>query len=390
MNGLFRGLGANVVALGVASFFTDVSSEAVFSLMPAFLTGVLGGTAALLGFIEGAADALAGVLRVTSGWISDRVGRRKPLVLLGYGLSGAVRPLVALATAAWHAMAVRLVDRVGKGLRLAARDALIAGSCEPGVRGKAFGLQKAMDHLGAAIGPTAAAALLASGVPVRTVFWLSAIPAAVVLFVIGGFVKDVAPPPSKGPNGGALGRAFAPFLAVVALFTLSNVSVAFLLLRAPACGVADAAVPLVLTGINVVRGVVSLPAGMLADRVGRRTSILLGWLVYAAAAGGFAASASFATFVMSATAYALYHALAESAMKAHVAELVPAEALGRAYGTYYLVTGAGSLIAGSAFGAIWDRWGAGPAFGTSAVLALLAAAAFALRRRPGFGGEAPL
>lgn len=372
MRGLFRGLGANVVALGVASFFTDVSSEAVFALMPAFLTGTLGGTAAFLGFIEGASDALSGLLRVASGWTADRLRKRKGLVFLGYLLSGAVRPLVGFATAAWHVLAVRLIDRVGKGLRLAARDALIAGSCAPDVRGKAFGLQKAMDHLGAALGPAAATALLAAGLSVRAVFWLSAIPAAVVLFVIGGFVKDVVPTPSKGPLAGEVGRAFRPFLAVVALFTLANVSLAFLLLRAPACGVDAAWVPMVLTGVNVVRGLLALPGGLLADRVGRRTSILLGWTVYAAVSAGLALSTSLAPFLLLAAGYGVYHALSETAVKAYISDLVPSDALGRAYGTYYLLTGVGSLVAGSMFGAIWDRWGPSTAFAASAALALAA------------------
>src|SRR5688500_11031215 len=306
---LFRGLGANVVALGVASFFTDVSSEAVFSLMPAFLTVSLGGTATFLGFIEGASDALSGVLRVASGWMADRFQRRKALVFLGYGISGAVRPFVALATAAWHVLAVRLIDRVGKGLRLAARDALIAGSCEPGVRGKAFGLQKAMDHLGAALGPTAAALLLASGVPVRTVFWLSAIPAAVVLFVIGGFVKDIAPLPSKATLQGEAGGDFRRFLGVVTLFTLAQASIAFLLLRASGCGVKEAWVPLVLTGINILRGLGSVPGGVLADRMDRRAAIAAGWGVYAAVSAGFALTSSLVPFLLLTGGYALYHAL---------------------------------------------------------------------------------
>lgn len=369
---LFRGLGANVIALGAASFFTDVSSEAVFALMPAFLTGTLGGTAAFLGFIEGASDALSGLLRVASGWMADRLQKRKGLVLLGYLLSGGVRPLVALATAAWHVLAVRLIDRVGKGLRLAARDALLAGSCAPDVRGKAFGLQKAMDHLGAAAGPAAAAALLAAGLSVRTVFWLSAIPAAIVLFIVGGFVKDVVPTPSKGPLAGDVGRAFRPFLAVVTLFTLANVSLAFLLLRATDCGVGVAWVPLLLTGVNVVRGLLSVPGGLLADRVGRRTSILLGWTVYALVTAGLAVSTSLAPFLLLAAGYGVYHALSETAVKAYISDLVPSEALGRAYGTYYLLTGLGSLAAGSLFGSLWDRWGSSTAFGTSAVVALVA------------------
>ena len=385
-------LGRNVIALAAVSFFTDLSSEMIYPLLPLFLSGVLGASASAIGAIEGAAESTAALLKLASGWWSDRVRRRKPLVVVGYALATAVRPLVAIAQAASHVLAVRLVDRIGKGIRTAPRDALIADSVDPAIRGRAFGFHRAADHAGAVVGPLVAfAALSWGGLTLRTVFWLAAIPGAVALLVLIIAVRETArggPPDEHGvrrtPEPRHLDSAapieppprdvrFRRYLGVLLLFTLGNSTDAFLLLRAADLGVPVALAPVLWASLHVVKSLASTPGGALSDRVGRRPVIVAGWLLYAATYLGFAvATESWHAWALFAL-YGLYFGMVEGTEKALVADLVPAARRGAAFGWYNLVIGIGALPASIAFGLLWDWRGAGVAFITGAALALLAA-----------------
>ncbi|HEU4630600.1 MAG TPA: MFS transporter [Gemmatimonadaceae bacterium] len=405
-----RRLGPTVLVLSAVSLLTDLSSEIIYPLLPLFLTGVLGAGAEALGVIEGAAETTAALLKLASGWWSDRVARRKPLVLAGYGLASAVRPLVAFATVAWHVLAVRVLDRVGKGVRSAPRDALIADATAPALRGRAFGVHRAADHLGAVAGPLVAYALLEwLGLSLRTVFLWAAVPGAAAVLLVWLGVRETprAVPPRAGqaatvPGTGAttsaaasaaasatthattpglarradpprLGGAFWRYLAVVLVFTLGNATDAFLLLRASQLGVAVALVPLLWAMLHVVKSASSAIGGDLSDRLGRRPLIVVGWLIYALVYYLFArASAPWHAWALFAT-YGLYFGLTEGTEKALVADLAPAAARGTAFGWYNLAIGIGALPASVLFGVVWERASPAAAFGLGAGLALTAA-----------------
>jgi len=380
-----------VKALAAVSFFTDASSEMIYPLLPAFLTATLGVGAAWVGIIEGTADATASLLKLASGWWSDRLERRKPLVVWGYGIASVLRPLIGLAGAAWQVLAIRVGDRVGKGIRGAPRDALIADSVPSDRRGRAFGVQRAADHAGAVVGPLMAFALLQwVGVSVRTVFLLAAIPAAVAMFVAVFVLKDdgrrlAVDGRARITTSGAapLGAPFWRYLAVLVLFTLGNSTDAFLLLRASQLGVSAALLPILWAVLHVVKSTTSIPAGAWADKVGHRTVIATGWLWYALVYVGFAyASATWHAWALF-LAYGLFFGLTEGVERALVAELIPAERRGVAFGWYNGVIGAAVLPASLIFGLIWDWRGSAVAFGFGAGCAALAAIGLALVPRRG-------
>jgi MFS family permease len=366
----------------MVSLLTDASSEMIYPLLPLFLTGTLGAGPAALGAIEGAAETTAALLKLASGWWSDRVPRRKPLVLAGYGLSSLMRPLIALAQGAGQVLAVRVADRVGKGIRGAPRDALIADAADVSQRGRAFGFHRAMDHAGAVIGPLMAFALLQwVHLDLRTVFAWAIVPgiASVLVLALGVRERERVAPPPAAPSArlgvaGALPATYWRYLAVLVLFTLGNSSDAFLLLRAHDLGVPSASIPLLWAFHHVVKSTLATPGGALSDRMGRRPVIIAGWGLFAAVyvAFGLATQAwhMWALFV----AYAGYFALVEGTEKALVADLVPATVRGTAYGWYNLAIGVAALPASLLFGAVWQRFGATTAFGAGAALALAAAA----------------
>jgi MFS family permease len=372
------GVGRNVVALGLVSFFTDVSSEMIYPLLPVFLTTVLGASAGTLGAIEGAAESTAALLKLASGWWSDRVRRRKPLVVAGYVLAGAVRPLVAAATATWHVLAVRLTDRVGKGIRTSPRDALIADSVAPGIRGRAFGFQRAADNAGAVLGPLIAFALLQwVGLPIRPVFWLAFIPSVLALVTLIAFVRDVPatePPPEHVgvPASTRLPGRFVAYLGVVLLFTLGSSSDAFLLLRAQQLGVSVALLPIIWATLSLVRTLATTHGGALSDRIGRIPTLVVGWVIYALVYVAFAlASAQWHAWLLFAI-YGLFYAFTEGAERALVVDLVPGARRGVAFGWFNLMIGVGALPASVLFGIVWDRWGAPTAFTMGAAFAAAA------------------
>jgi MFS family permease len=408
-------LGRNVLTLGGVSLLTDVASEMSYPLLPIFLTTVLGASATALGAIEGVAESTASLLKLASGWLSDRLAGRKALVVIGYGLASLVRPLIGLARGAGQVMAIRVADRVGKGIRTSPRDALIADSVAPSIRGRAFGFHRAADNTGAVIGPLIAFALLryGPGIDLRRVFLLTAIPAAlsVALLVFG--VREVARPasaaagpgPGPGPEperkrdgergrGGTakaaaplraagLGARFWWLFAVLTVFTLGNSSDAFLLLRAIQLGIAPLLVPVLWALLNLVKALFNVPGGILSDRFGRRPLLIAGWTIYAAVYLGFGlAGAAWQVWALFA-AYGLYFGATEGVEKALVADFVPAERRGSAFGFYNLALGIAALPASLIFGELADHAGPRVAFCFGAGMALLAAVAICFIAPPG-------
>jgi len=388
-------LGRNVVALSAVSFLTDVATEMTYPLLPVFLSTVLGASAMAVGAIEGAAESVAALLKLGSGWLSDRVPRRKPLVLLGYGLASLVRPLIGLAQSVSQVLAVRVTDRVGKGIRTSPRDALIADSVDPSIRGRAFGFHRAADHTGAVVGPLLAFALLRwTEMDLRQLFLLTIIPGALAVAALVFGVREVPRATASASKGfdphARLGRRFWAFLVVLFLFTLGNSTDAFLLLRAADLGVAPALVPILWAMLHVVKALSSTPGGALSDRLGRKPLLIAGWLIYAAVYFLLGrAGAEWQVWALFAV-YGIYFGLTEGVEKALVADLVPADRRGAAFGWYNLALGLGALPASLIFGAIWDRWGAASAFTFGAAMALVAAVGIAAVAGPGRSARATL
>ncbi len=377
----------NVKVLGLASLLNDVASEAIFPLLPSFLIGVLGGDRLVLGVIEGAADSLASLLKLWSGGRSDRAGRRKGFVLFGYAVTVVARPLVGVIVAPWQLLLIRIADRTGKGVRTAPRDALIADSTDPAIRGRAFGFHRAMDHLGAAIGPLLAAGFLALWPDaLRPLFLLTVLPG---LLVLAALVFGLRETPPAGPPTGPVRLTLRPFdrrfrlyLLALVVFTLGNSSDAFLLVRARELGVTVAGLPLLWCVFHVAKSAGNLLLGRAADRVGARPLLAGGWLVYAAVYLAFAVATepwhAWALFL----AYALFYGLTEPSEKALVTQLVGNERKGLAFGWYNAAVGIAGLPASLVFGALYQEFGAPAAFATGAALALAALLVLAAVRGP--------
>ena len=383
-----------VVALGFVSFFTDLSSEMIYPLLPIFLASVLGAGAVTLGVIEGVAESTASLLKVASGIWTDRTQRRKPLIVAGYSLSGMMRPLIGLATAWPVVLLLRFADRVGKGLRTSPRDALIADVTAENARGASYGFHRAMDHAGAVLGPLVAALLLNSaGLPLRHVFILSAIPAVAVLGVLLFAVKEPPARPADAPSASkrlppwsALGTDYRRLLLAVFVFTLGNSTDAFLLLRLGETGVSAAGIAALWSAHHVVKMVASYFGGRLSDRVGPRAMVLAGWLFYAGIYLTFGLSSSASWLIGIFLAYGIYFGLAEPAERAWVAGLVPSHLRGTAFGWYHCTVGIAALPASIVFGLLWKQWGSTVAFVTGAVLAASAALLLPGVRKGGSAG----
>jgi len=379
-------MGSNVLALGFVSLFNDISSEMIYPLLPLFLTETLGASAAMLGVIEGIAETTASLLKLFSGWFSDKIHKRKALAVLGYAISTVTRPLIAIASTSWHILFVRFGDRVGKGVRTSPRDALLADSSDPAIRGKVFGFHRAMDHAGAVIGPLLATALLALTTSnYRTVFWLAVIPAGVGLLIL--ILRVVENPQQSSltkPPQISLGnfeRPFQYYLGVVFLFTLGNSTDAFLLLRARNLGVPVALIPTIWLVLSIVKMVSSTPGGSLSDKIGKKKVIALGWFVYALVYAGFAlASEAWHAWALFAV-YGLYFGFCEGTEKALVADLVNPEQRGTAYGMFHFAVGIGALPASIIMGLLWNTMGPAMAFGFGASLAVVSTLLLAFVRQ---------
>ncbi|HET6578231.1 MAG TPA: MFS transporter [Gemmatimonadales bacterium] len=355
---------AAVKGLSLVSLFNDFASEMVYPLLPAFVTGPLGGGAALLGLLDGAADLTSSVLKVASGRLADRPRWRGPLILVGYATAVLVRPLIAVSSAAWQVVGFRVIDRVGKGIRTPPRDALIAAVTPPAERGRAFGFHRGADHLGAVVGSLAAWYLLTRGADVRRVIEWSVVPGLVAFVVLAvvlrGTPGDAVPSAGQAVAAGdAGGRVFwAPVVALTAL-SFFRIPEALLLLRLQDAGVAVALVPLVWAGLHVVRSGSSYPGGWLADRLGPRATVGAGGLLFAAVVAALAAALTPAGAVSIFLAVGLVAGLTESAERTMVARLAPVRT-GRGFGLYHALTGAAALPAGVLFGWVYQSVG-GPA-----------------------------
>ncbi len=379
LRGLLKG---NVGALAAISFLNDAASAMMYPHLPLFLVGPLGAGPAFLGVIEGIAESTARLTKLAGGFLSDRIGRRKALVGWGYGVAAVIRPLMAIAAAPWHVLAIRFTDRLGKGVRTAPRDALLVESAPEGRTGAAFGLHRAADHAGSVLGPLVATLILFL-LPgeLRLVFALTAIPGILAVLVVIRGVREVRPEvsdaPPVAPEAKAsirdLGPAFPRYLVVLLLFTLGNASDAFLLLRAQDLGVPVVMIPLLWGAFHVSKMLWSVPGGILSDRFRPSRVIVSGWVLYALVYAGFAVATTawhaWALFLV----YGLFYGLTESPEKALVAKLSPKPLLARAYGVFHFSVGLAALPASLIFGFLWQVFGAPTAFLFGAGVALVAA-----------------
>jgi MFS family permease len=379
------------VATGT-SFLTDVSSDMLQTVLPLFLANVLGVRVWAVGVVYGVADATSSILKLYSGWLSDRMGQRKWLAVAGYGISTLSKPFLYIASTWGAVVGIRFADRVGKGVRTAPRDALLADSTPPGQRAFAFGLHRAGDSAGAVVGLLLAvwivrgaqgSGALLTEATFRTVVLWSLVPAVLAVLLLAAGARDVPLPGrrERGPKLGmrGLGRGFGAFVAVSVLFEFGNSADAFLVLRAQERGLTVVGILWIMVAFNVVYTAVSTPAGSLADRVPRKWLVFAGWMVYAAVYLGFALARSPAHVAVLWTVYGAYHGLVAGAAKALIAELVPENARGMAYGSYAAAVGLATLPASLLAGVLWQGFGsweglgAAAPFAFGAVMALLAA-----------------
>ena len=370
----------NVVAMGLVSLFTDISSEMVFGLLPLFLTGQLGASRTVLGLVEGVAEMQGYTVRMPSGAISDRVQKRKPLVILGYSVSAAAKPLFALAGGWADVFAVRSADRVGKGIRTAPRDALISESVPEAKAGRAFGIHRSLDQAGAIIGPLVAFALFPF-VGFSGVFYLSLIPGAIAVIILIFFVKEkLVPTWIKRSIAGNVRnvlaeRRFVALLAIMGVFSVGAFNFAFILVRASELGVADSIVLLVYAVINGAHTLIGYPAGMLSDRIGRENVLMMSYGVFLASTVMMLMSTSSVHAYMLAAVYGAYIGIAETVQRAVVPNYIASEFRGTAYGLYNMVIGFSFLAANLVFGFLLDSLGISAAATYSIITSAVAIAA---------------
>jgi len=353
----------NLFALGFVSFFTDMSSEMVFSLLPAFLLGLPGSSRAILGLIEGTAEALSYALRAVSGIFSDKFRKRKIFVLVGYALSNAIKPLFAVARAPLDVLLIRVTDRVGKGIRTSPRDALLCESVSEKRRGAAFGLHRALDQAGAIVGPLiASVAMVLFGFAMRDIFWLSLIPGAIALFIILFLVKERAAQLTcefrllEGLKS-ALGGKFSLLLVIVSIFSLGAFNFSFVLLNAQEAGIADSVIPLVYAVVNLAHAAIAIPAGVLSDRVGKEKVMVLGYCIFLSAAVMLLLPANVYAALLFAVLFGAYAGVVETVQRALIPDYVGEKLRGTAYGLYYLIVGSTFFVSNSVVGTLWEFFG---------------------------------
>jgi len=369
----------NVFALGFVSFFTDVSSEMCFSILPTFILGLPGASRAVLGVIEGLAEALSYGLRAVSGVFSDRFRRRKAIVLVGYAISNVVKPLFTVAQTVTDALVIRVGDRIGKAVRTSPRDALLSEYVSEKHMGAAFGLHRTLDQTGAILGPMLASALmLFLGFTVRDIFWLSFIPGLIALFILVTLVKErVGKAPGKERILTEVGRVvkgrFSFLLLIVAIFSVGAFNFSFILLRAKDAGVTEALIPLVYAALNVAHTIIAIPAGLLSDRLGKEKVLIIGYGTFLTSAlllsitFGGAAYAFFIAFI-----YGAYMGIVETVQRALVPGYAAPELRGTAYGIYYLTVGLSFLFANTVIGYLWEVFGSPVAFTYSVITSAVA------------------
>ena len=390
-----------MVTIGLVSLLNDASSEIIYPLLPVFLAGSLGASARAIGIIEGLAESVASLLKLFAGYLSDRLAKRKVLVVAGYALASAARPLLAFARTWTQVLAIRLTDRVGKGIRTAPRDAMIADTVSVEQRGLAFGFHRAMDHGGAVIGPLIGYVLVLIFVAKTSsptagefskIFLAASVPALIAVLVAIFFMRESpvhAAPASQITSLSLRGfdSNFKRFLVVLALFTLSNSSDSFLILRATESGVSVVMVPLLWAAHHGSKVLSSLLGGDLSDRLGRKRLIVSGWILYAAVYAGFAFATQTISIWILFLIYGIYFGLSEGAEKALVADLVQPEQRGTAYGLYKLAFGVTVFPASLLMGMIWDWKGPAVAFLVSAVMGATAPVLLLVLVRPHPDGE---
>lgn len=392
----YRGLPRNVFAIGLVSLLNDASSEIIYPLLPIFLASSLGASARAIGTIEGLAESISSLLKLFAGYLSDRLAKRKLLVVAGYSVASIARPLLAFAQTWTQVLAIRLTDRIGKGIRTAPRDAMIADTVRVEQRGIAFGFHRAMDHAGAVIGPLIGYLLVILFVAnakspttgeFSKIFLAASVPALIAVLVAIFFMRES---PQKAAHGAEIKKLslrgfdsnFKRFLLVLALFTLSNSSDSFLILRAMDSGVSVAVIPLLWAAHHGMKVLSSLFGGDLSDRLGRKRLIVAGWILYAAVYAGFAFATHQASLWILFLVYGIYFGLAEGAEKALVADLVRPEQRGTAYGLYNLAFGITVFPASFLMGMIWDWKGPAVAFLVSAFMGATAALLLLIFVRP--------
>ncbi len=382
----FFGLKRNIFVLGLVSFLTDVSSDMIYPLLPIFLTKVIKVNMVFVGLVEAIAESTASILKVVSGWISDRVKKRKVLVFSGYVLSAISKPFFALAQQGWHVMVVRFGDRVGKGIRTSPRDALIADSTDSKHLGKSYGFHRAMDSFGAVIGPLLAFLIL----PIinnnyRVLFLISFIPVTIAVLLIAFFIREKKRQDIEKENSGGrsfsfrgFNKNFKLFILALVIFTLGNSSDAFLILRAENIGISIALIPILWLFFNIVYTLTSMPGGMLSDKIGRKKVILVGFTVYGLCYLGFAsAKESWHIWTLFAI-YGIYYGITDGVLRAYVADLVPREVRATAFGIYHTAVGITAFPASLIMGILWQNLGVGIAFTFGATLALVAGLVLAI------------
>jgi len=377
-------LNKNIFVLGLTSLFTDISSEMIYPLLPVFLSSVLGVSTAFIGLLEGIAESTASILKVFSGWFSDKLRKRKPIIVAGYSLSTIGKPLLYLAAAGWHVLLVRFIDRFGKGIRTPPRDALIADSSDVNHRGRDFGIQRAMDNAGAFLGPLVAfVALPLFNNNVRPIFLLAFVPGFIAVLILLFFLKEKTPldPASRTVkfSTSLLGRDFKIFVVIIAVFTLGNSSNAFLILRAKELGLKVALIPILWLVYNLVGSVTSAPLGILSDKIGRKKTLVVGFVFYSAVYWGFAFAHRQILLWPLMTLYGIYYGLSEGVLNAYVADLTEDRSiLATSYGIYNTVIGIFIFPASVIMGILWQTFNATVAFSFGASLALVSAIALSL------------
>lgn len=377
-NQRIRWLGKNILSLGLVSLFTDLSTEMAYPIIPVFLKEVLKVQPLFIGLIEAIAESTASILKTFSGYISDRLKKRKLFIFIGYSLSAVAKPLLAFASQGWHVLIVRFSDRVGKGIRTAPRDALIADSAKDAYFGRTYGFHRALDTLGAMLGPLTAFIILAlSGDNYRLLFGLAVVPGIVAIAIILLGVREIVPEAKRVFKFSLrqLDLRLKVFLMIMVIFTLGNSSDAFLLLRARNIGVAATMIPLLWLAFNVSYFLWAFPAGVLSDRIGRRRTIFLGFVIFSLCYTAFSFNHNPVIIWFIFVIYGLYYGFTEGNLRAYVADLTTSEIRATAFGVYHTVVGITLLPANLLMGFLWQKFGFQTALLLGASLSLISGVA---------------